>query len=127
MPTDAHRDPTSEERDAAGAAMRRFIDEQNAVAPERRILITNPKFDGPIGQPQPPGEQPSEATAFSRCPACADHPRAVPVVSGKPTDEALAAKDRGELVLSGCLVTLGEAPARWACPACRRPLPDPVP
>ncbi|MGX5656598.1 hypothetical protein ACWKWC_17615 [Geodermatophilus nigrescens] len=56
-----------------------------------------------------------------RCPACPDSPRGVPLVVGLPSPEDLAAAERGEVVLGGCVLMPGPE-AEWACPVCGREL-----
>jgi hypothetical protein len=56
-----------------------------------------------------------------KCPDCPGAPTAVPLVFGLPDVETFEARDRGEVVLGGCMLKPGPQP-RWACPECQNPL-----
>jgi hypothetical protein len=58
---------------------------------------------------------PGKKDAAPPCPAC--HSRSVArIVYGLPSKSAMRAKERGEIVLGGCVV--GDDPPRWRCLAC---------
>jgi hypothetical protein len=55
------------------------------------------------------------------CPNCGESLKIIPIVYGYPTPETFEAEARGELVIAGCMVS--DANPRYACAACREPLP----
>lgn len=56
-----------------------------------------------------------------RCPHCGSD-RVIPFVYGLPIPDLVAAEERGELLLAGCVVT--EDSPKFHCSACGHDLPD---
>ncbi len=50
------------------------------------------------------------------CPKCGSSENVVPIVYGYPSAELMAAAERGEVKLGGCVIT-GDDP-QWYCKAC---------
>jgi hypothetical protein len=59
----------------------------------------------------------TKTTKTRTCAACGG--RAVPIVYGMPMYHVFEAAERGEVVLGGCEIIVGETPA-WRCLACTR-------
>lgn len=57
----------------------------------------------------------------SHCPYCGS-PRVIPIMYGLPLPDLVAAEERGELILAGCVVDV-DSPA-FHCRACGRDLPE---
>ncbi|CAA9560997.1 MAG: hypothetical protein AVDCRST_MAG70-1662 [uncultured Thermomicrobiales bacterium] len=71
-----------------------------------------------------PATQTSEEGGMTRvevrCPACAETVRPVPIAYGMPGPEMVAAAERGEILLGGCVVSPDNPTHR--CPRCHRVL-----
>ena len=56
---------------------------------------------------------------ISSCPECGKNDVVVPIMYGYPSDEAMAAAERDEIVLAGCMV--GDRDPSYYCRRCRIP------
>lgn len=59
-------------------------------------------------------ERIKEANTGTTCPRCGSQSRPVPILYGLPTQWAMAAADRGDVWLGGCVVQK----ENWFCPRC---------